>query len=319
MDDILLLYSYDNRDDRFSIIYKIYEYIQNNNSSNHFNISPMMAFHYLLHENIQDEKIREMNDIFNNLDWSKKKRYEIISITCGEEDNGEYYSDEDSYNHYYNSGFQNEEIKQDITAFKDYINRNNIELKDLNMYNFDILIYVIKHNFSKEIIEYIIDQINYKSLDYTIKNISPLFTAISCKRFDIADMLIDRGADINYKIDINYKNKNRYSNDNKINIFLNEEGIKYLLKNGYKDKSFIVIGYINFKLENHDHINNYSKIYKKIFVKDIKDISAIINDFIYNKELITALLDLYKNKKPLSKKQFRKIFSNFVSQVINDE
>ncbi|OUM61245.1 hypothetical protein PIROE2DRAFT_62622 [Piromyces sp. E2] len=68
MNDILLLYRYDNRDDKFSIIYKIHEYIQNNNSRDYRDISPMMIFYDLLHQNIQDEKIRKMNDIFSNID-----------------------------------------------------------------------------------------------------------------------------------------------------------------------------------------------------------------------------------------------------------
>ncbi|ORY58286.1 ankyrin [Neocallimastix californiae] len=85
----------------------------------------------------------------------------------------------------------------DVTTLREYINTNKINLKDLNSDDFDILISVIdtfKANDIKEnyytcsIIDYIIEQCKYETLNFTIYNNNnyevPLFSAIS-KRFNV--------------------------------------------------------------------------------------------------------------------------------------
>jgi len=252
MDKTLILYNYDQRDDKFKIIYKmkdIFEYDLGQRDNNIY------------------KEINKKLDIFIKL----KRDIEIID---------KYYD---------------EEIKQNIIEFDNFIISRKINLKDLKInYNFDILIQVIENNYSKEVIEHILDQTKYKSFNYVVNNKSPLYSAISKEKYDIADLLINKGADINFIENVESS--------------LSQEGIEYILKKGFdlKNKSFILINYINFKKNMEDD--------------NMKDIYDLINDLLYDKTLIKYLLtELYGHKKQLSKIKFREVFSNFVKKIINDE
>ncbi|ORX86194.1 hypothetical protein BCR32DRAFT_275585 [Anaeromyces robustus] len=92
--------------------------------------------------------------------------------------------------------------KENIEEFKEYIIKNKEIIIKFNKvsYNFDLLIYTIENNYPLEIIDFIINNFNYKSLDYGLegKNIysktpkyrTPLFEALSKENFELADYLL---------------------------------------------------------------------------------------------------------------------------------
>jgi len=85
---------------------------------------------------------------------------------------------------------------------EEFINKYNIALLHYTDDDFDILVYSIKNNIPIEIIKFIIEKAPYKILDYTIKEddnlvSTPLFSAIAQNSFQIADLLLEKGANIN--------------------------------------------------------------------------------------------------------------------------
>jgi len=87
------------------------------------------------------------------------------------------------------------------------INKKNLE--EINSENFDVLYYAIKYNRNITDIRSIIDNFNYSNFNYLFQikddddnneNITPLMYALEKQRFDICNMLLMYGADINYKM-----------------------------------------------------------------------------------------------------------------------
>jgi len=186
--------------------------------------------------------------------------------------------------------------KSDITKskslFKVFIKNNNIDIKEINTYDFDMLIYAIENNFSTEFIKYIIDLFDYKTFDYVVKKMTPLMVCISNKKFEIADLLLEKGANINYKAEY----------DNEIFGILDKcevdiQNVKYLLNNGFTDSNYLI-----------------SKCYRE---KEL--IEIIIPYYFYNEYLIKKLLIIYKTKQALSVKELKKILSNFLNEIFNDD
>ncbi|KAG4091638.1 hypothetical protein H8356DRAFT_600968 [Neocallimastix lanati (nom. inval.)] len=92
--------------------------------------------------------------------------------------------------------------KNNVNELKSFIEKFDIYLNKYNNNDFDLLIYAIKNNASKEMVNYIIEKTDYKNLDYSIKEkinffSSPLFIALSLNNFQISDLLLEKGADIN--------------------------------------------------------------------------------------------------------------------------
>lgn len=106
-----------------------------------------------------------------------------------------------------------------IKDLKKCIEIYNINLNEINDKEFDILIFSIENNAKVEVIEFIINSCQYKTLNYSFycekgytKYISvpvgqdicyrgykiPLLSTIAKKEFKIADVLIKYKADINY-------------------------------------------------------------------------------------------------------------------------
>ena len=83
-----------------------------------------------------------------------------------------------------------------------YISNEDINLKNINDENFDLLVFAIENNTNPEIIRYIIYRGNYKTLNYYVTEDNsvkiPLFLLISKNEFKLADFLLKNQASINY-------------------------------------------------------------------------------------------------------------------------
>ncbi|ORY20069.1 hypothetical protein LY90DRAFT_161927 [Neocallimastix californiae] len=112
----------------------------------------------------------------------------------------------------------------DINEFRQFIRNNNLQIKDLNNENFDILVFSIENDASINIIEYIICKCKYKTLNYIVneypeyKRKTPLLSAIGRSNFKVANYLIEYGADINYIV-----------NDERKQILNIYKNVKYVL------------------------------------------------------------------------------------------
>ncbi|KAG4085699.1 ankyrin repeat-containing domain protein [Neocallimastix lanati (nom. inval.)] len=79
---------------------------------------------------------------------------------------------------------------------KEYITNNKLKIEDFKTDYFDPLIYAIEKK-KTELINFFID--NYSTFNYELKNgKTPLFVAIHTDNLHVADMLINRKANINY-------------------------------------------------------------------------------------------------------------------------
>ena len=178
------------------------------------------------------------------------------------------------------------------SLFEEFIKNNDIDIKEINTYGFDILIYAIENDFPTEFIKYIIHLFDYKTFDYVVKKKTPLMVCLSNKNFEIADLLLEKGADINYNEEHDHENSRilyRYKFD--------IQNVKYLLKNGLKDSNYLI-----------------NKCYKQ---KEL--VEFIIQYYFYNEELVKVLLNIYKMKRTLSVKELQKVLSDFTKKVFNDD
>ncbi|ORX85013.1 ankyrin [Anaeromyces robustus] len=188
----------------------------------------------------------------------------------------------------------------DVNKLCHYIKNNDISLLYYNNLHFDIIMYAIENNCSLKMIKYLITTLNYK-LNYLInyKNIlklpqiSPLYFAIEKNNFKIAKLLLNSGADIDYKIDNN-------NNNNIMDIFLCHNN-KFLNNKGSTKKLIFLL-------------NHYYYISPKKFNYYITEICNkfdyfidILQYYIYNTSFILKLLQINKNKEQLSDKSLKKL------------
>jgi len=191
-------------------------------------------------------------------------------------------------------------IKRDeITELEIYITKNNIQLNEFNNENFDLLIYSLKHYASFQIINFIINQCQYTTLNYTFQEYgTPLFLAVARQEFKIADLLIKYNADINFKISsFNRKNVGIIYYLYRINCLYNEN-LKYILDKDFNIES-ITDNLINDLVSNHKNDN----------------LEIIFKHYIFDNAFILSLLNIYKNKTSLSRKQLQDITINEKNKI----
>ncbi|ORX48370.1 hypothetical protein BCR36DRAFT_354652, partial [Piromyces finnis] len=189
---------------------------------------------------------------------------------------------------------------KNVEELKKYIKNNYISINELsydhNNDSFDLLIFSIQSNSSLKIIEYIISlysNLNYKEQDKTFNyqffwNV-PLYTAIANNRFDISNLLLKYGADINYE-----KNIIKFLYDKK---FLNCENLIYILNN----KNFIsnAAASSNKDAFEIEWIKNKKKDFLEIYLKYFNWKDKLIKTEYYEESIknnnIDSLIILYDN------------------------
>jgi len=205
--------------------------------------------------------------------------------------------------------------ENNIKELKCYIEKYNISLKELNQENFDILIYAIENNSSLDIIKFIIQQCVYNTLNYTVKYIQPLnvneqityykvplFSSINLENFKISNFLLNKHANINYKIQIPEKELSivDYLYECKIpNFNLNLNKLKYILK---KD--------INIKC--------FSTTFINLLVKECENnlLNLIFKHYVFNVPFILILINFKKHNVSLSNKQLQELYIKEKNKII---
>jgi len=222
-------------------------------------------------------------------------------------------------------------LKNNLAEFKSFIKATKVNLRDFNDDHYDILISTIEaeSEVSLEIIQFIIDELPYESLNYYIHNSeeqsangyvnvysyghykTPLFSAIANQKFDIATLLMKNKADINYKI-TDFKSLTGVAL-NTVNIVnnlystyhLNRKNLKYILDHGFKIQG-ITSGLIKDLISYKNEVKN-----------DLLEI--IFRYYIYDNDFILNLLYSYKYQKTLSNRKLHYLITKEKNKiVIND-
>eukprot|EP00833_Pecoramyces_ruminatium_P006253 jgi/Orpsp1_1/1180285/evm.model.c7180000072785.1 len=185
-------------------------------------------------------------------------------------------------------------IKNDLKELKLFIKKYNFPMSYFNQMHNDFIILSIENSTSVEIINFIIKLCQPKTLNYTLsynnEKKTPLLSAISKEKFEIANILIKNNANINYKIDndtiINYLYRH---------ISMNKKILKYLLNT----EVHISSKFINVLIASKQNELLYT----------------IFRYFFFNSSFIVKLLDIYKKGQPLSNKQLQAILSKEKNKI----
>ncbi|ORX82395.1 ankyrin [Anaeromyces robustus] len=154
---------------------------------------------------------------------------------------------------------------------------NNLSINKINNESFDVLIYSIENSINNEIIEFFINQYNNLNYEFT-KNQIPLFMVLERENYYIANKLIEKGADINFR-NKDGDNVLFYLYQNKL---LNRKILRYIISKRIHINSKDRIGYniICYFIENgNEDLLNY-----------------IFEYFTYNIHFVLKCLTAYKNK-----------------------
>ncbi|OUM66691.1 hypothetical protein PIROE2DRAFT_6003 [Piromyces sp. E2] len=224
-------------------------------------------------------------------------------------------------------------LKNNLSEFKSFIKESKVNLRDFNDDRYDILISIIEADseVSLEIIQFIIDQLPYESLNYFIRNVeeeqntngsskpysyghykTPLFSAIAYQKFDIATLLLKNKADINYKI-TDFKSltgvaKNTITIVNNLysTYHLYNKNLKYILDHGFKIQSItstLIKDLISYQNE----------------VKKNDLLEIIFRYYIYDNDFILNLLHSYKYQKTLSNRKLHYLITKEKNKIVIDD
>jgi len=221
----------------------------------------------------------------------------------------------------------------DLAELKKFINIYNIDLREINNIEFDLLIFSIDEYASPKLINYIIQQCQYKTLNYTfntkngystynnnsfiqnnefISLKTPLYTAIINKNFEISNLLIKNGANINYGVfnenlgEMDILSYLCYVDTVTHGESLDIENLKYILNNGFYIKGIA-----------KDMVN---KLIFLIQMSKINIIEMIFKYYIFDNSFIINLLNNYiKNKNGLSDIELQNIILKEKSKLVIDE
>jgi len=194
-----------------------------------------------------------------------------------------------------------------IEEFKNILLKNDISIHDINFENFDVLIFAIENRTSIEFVKYVISlqqSLNYYTLTEKHEYITPLFAAIAIKSLSIVQLLLKKGADVNFnvggKVNVDIESFLQNGLQKSITIEIQERRIlKYLLNNGFKPS----LNFIDFFLYN----SKYNCLLKLLFEHSFYSI--------YNSEFILKFLLVYKRQEPLSNCKLKTILLETNSKI----
>ena len=221
-------------------------------------------------------KIIIQNHLNNSLDFSK------IHLLIGSFFNTEKFLDNMWNIDIKINTIRNLVLQEDINSLNQYIKENELPLSYYNNTQNDLLIYALENKISFNMIKFILSQCYYPSLNYTIGHSkNPLLEALCQSRFDVADLLIQNGADINYRVFFNdpilYYLYHRKITPNQL---------RYCIRHG------VILSNDSFDLISKLIENSQNHLLKIIFSQSI-----------FNREIIGILLNIYKNKVKISRHQ----------------
>jgi len=210
-----------------------------------------------------------------------------------------------------------------IGELKKYIKENNVNLKKLNNEDFDVLIFAIENSNSFELINFILNLCQYKTLNYIfikkekIKKYKvqhsneflcykvPIFLALSKTNLKVANVLLKEKANINFTI------KNFDGID--INV------IQYLCKTNSLNS--INLNYILRNCFSLNHISNdlINTLVNYQFKNNLFLLETIFKHFIFDNSFILKCLYFSKIKRPLSTIQLKEmVFKEETKILYND-
>ncbi|ORX42268.1 hypothetical protein BCR32DRAFT_251975 [Anaeromyces robustus] len=179
--------------------------------------------------------------------------------------------------------------QNNITGLNNYISINNISLEKININNqVDLLLFVIDKNLSSEMFKFIYEKGGYHSLNYISyiydNNVSPLFLSLIKLNYDLAELILENGGDINMDIDGYDIIFHLYQRD-----LLNRKILKFILHHGFNIEN----------IKNKRFINNL----------DFDLIKVLLEHFIFNNKFIINLLSLYQKNYPISTIEFNRMIT----------
>lgn len=202
------------------------------------------------------------------------------------------------------------------------IKNNNINIEELKSNDFDILLYAILYGCSVKIINFIIEEGKYKDLNYTFKisqkfknyvnfedededededgdsdnllkinsETTPLFMAISRSELEIVDLLLEKGANLHYKL----KGTINVADYLLLHNSFNKYTLKYILKHGFDIRQITTTMF----LKQYILKNRNSDVLEYLFKR-----------YSFNIDYILHFLHIYYNKNSLSDLKLNKIIS----------
>ncbi|OUM62753.1 hypothetical protein PIROE2DRAFT_20756 [Piromyces sp. E2] len=213
----------------------------------------------------------------------------------------------------YRTEFKKIIINHDIDKFFiarlfEYTKNYRVPLKLLNNSKFDVLVCVLLSFPNNDIengylyyriIQYILQKCNYETLNYTVyddnKYYVPLFIAIYKGLFKVANLLMKKGAKIDYISFI--------QNNEKVNIF---QYFKYLKSKETKNTPCPLTNNTIDYIIKHDYItdaNINQSVYDILQIYNYNKFEKLFNRYIYDNQFIVHLLSIYKNRKALSNQE----------------
>ncbi|KAG4100458.1 hypothetical protein H8356DRAFT_1273280 [Neocallimastix lanati (nom. inval.)] len=158
--------------------------------------------------------------------------------------------------------------RNNLIGLKEYIKTNRINLRYYNETSKDILILAILKGAYICLIDFILKECQYESLNYKLGYIEcgyevkinmyeyiPLYISIAKENFELSDLLIKNNADINYNEGIIVKRLFSYG-------LLTNKKLNYMIKNGLEAKWLLDIFLYNDRVNDTllNSIFNYTEI-----------------------------------------------------------